>query len=212
MESIKWIVIRHGIREMGRQKDQSSKQVAKPDELSLVLTIGHSTRSIEDFIDLLKTHGVKIIVDVRTVPRSRHNPQFNLETLPDTLKSASIGYKHMSGLGGLRHPRSDSPNLGWRNSSFRGFADYMQTEEFEKNLKKLIGLARRKRICLMCAESVPWRCHRSLIADALQVRGLSVKHIMSKREPQLHKLTSFARVDGTQITYPAQMESNDPIS
>ncbi len=197
---------------MARSKDRPSKKLAKPEELPLILTIGHSTRLPEEFIDLLKTHRVKMIVDVRTVPRSRHNPQFNLEILPDTLKSARIGYKHISGLGGLRHPQTDSPNLGWRNSSFRGFADYMQTLEFEKNLKELIGLTRRKRICLMCAESVPWRCHRSLIADALQVRGLLVKHIMSKSEPKLHKLTSFARVDGTQVTYPAQMESNDPIS
>ncbi len=207
-----WIVIRHGVREMGRQKDRSSKQVLKPEESSLILTIGHSTRSIEDFIDLLKTHGVKMIVDVRTVPRSRHNPQFNLEILPETLEFTRIGYKHISGLGGLRHPQSDSPNMGWRNSSFRGFADYMQTGEFEENLKKLIGLARRKRICLMCAESVPWRCHRSLIADALQVRGLLVKHIMSKSKPQIHKLTPFARVDGAQITYPAQMEPSHPGS
>ena len=179
---------------------------------SLVLTIGHSTRPLEAFIDLLKTHGVKMIVDVRTVPRSRHNPQFNLDTLPDTLSTVGIGYEHLSGLGGLRHARSDSPNTGWHNSSFRGFADYMQTAEFEENLEKLILLSRRKRICLMCAEAVPWRCHRSLVADALQARGLSVEHIMSKNQRQLHHLTPFARVDGTRITYPAQTESNDPVS
>jgi len=163
-------------------------------------------------MDLLKTHGVKMIVDVRTVPRSRHNPQFNLDTLPDILSTVGIGYEHLSGLGGLRHARSDSPNMGWHNSSFRGFADYMQTAEFEKNLEKLIRLSRRKRICLMCAEAVPWRCHRSLIADALQVRGLSVEHIMSKSRRQLHNLTPFVRVDGTRITYPVQTESNDLIS
>ncbi len=184
----------------------------EPEKSPLVLTIGHSTRPLEVFIDLLKTHGVRMIVDVRTVPRSRHNPQFNLETLPETLKSARIGYRHMAGLGGLRHARHDSLNMGWRNSSFRGFADYMQTEEFEKNLMKLIGLVRRKRICLMCAEAVPWRCHRSLIADALQARGLLVGHITSKSQPQLHKLTPFARVDGTRITYPAQIGSNRLVS
>ena len=161
-----------------------------------------STRSLDNFIDLLKTHGVGKVIDVRTVPRSRHNPQFNLDTLPETLKPARIGYKHMSGLGGLRHAQRDSPNMGWRNSSFRGFADYMLTEEFEKNLEKLIGFAGRKRICLMCAEAVPWRCHRSLIADALCVRGIAVGHITSKSQPQLHKLTPFARVDGTRISYP----------
>jgi len=193
---------------MGRQKDRPSKETIGPAESPFVLTIGHSTRSLEDFIDLLKTHGVKMIVDVRTVPRSRHNSQFNLEALPETLKSVRIGYEHMPGLGGLRHAQRDSPNMGWRNSSFRGFADYMQTEEFEKNLKKLIGLVRRKRICLMCAEAVPWRCHRSLIADALQVRGFSVGHIMSKREPQPHQLTPFARVDKTRITYPGPAESD----
>jgi hypothetical protein len=118
----------------------------------------------------------------------------------------------MPGLGGLRHTRRDSPNMGWHNSSFRGFADYMQTEEFEKNLKKLIALLGRKRVCLMCAEAVPWRCHRSLIADALQVRGFSVGHITGKSQPRLHKLTPFARVEGTRITYPPQIESDRPVS
>lgn len=178
--------------------------------MPLVSTIGHSTRLLEVFINLLKTHGVKIVIDVRTVPRSRHNPQFNLDTLPDALSAVGIGYEHMSGLGGLRHALPDSLNMGWHNSSFRGFADYMQTEEFEKNLEKLIRLAQRKRICLMCAEALPWRCHRSLIADALVVRGLSVEHIMSKSHPQPHKLIPFARVDGTRITYPGQIKSNAP--
>jgi len=185
-----------------KKKDHLSKEAEEAERPPLVLTIGHSTRSLDDFVDLLKTHGVEKVIDVRTVPRSRHNPQFNLDTLPETLKSARIGYKQMSGLGGLRHPLCDSPNTGWRNSSFRGFADYMQTEEFEKNLEKLIDFGSRKRICLMCAEAVPWRCHRSLIADALQVRSIAVGHIMSKSQPQPHRLTPFARVDGTRITYP----------
>ncbi len=191
-----------------KKNDQHSKGSEEPEKTPFVLTIGHSTRSLEDFIDLLKTHRVKMIVDVRTVPRSRHNPQFNLDTLPGILSGAGIGYEHMSGLGGLRHARSDSPNMGWRNSSFRGFADHMQTEGFERNLQKLIRLAQRKTICLMCVEAVPWRCHRSLIADALVVQGLLVEHIISKGEPQPHKLTPFARVDGTLITYPTQIESN----
>ncbi len=195
---------------MGGQKKHSSKQAAEPDELPLVLTVGHSTRPLDDFIDLLKTHGVRMIVDVRTVPRSRHNPQFNLGTLPEVLKSSRIGYRHVPGLGGLRHGRPDSPNMGWRNSSFRGFADYMQTKEFEKSLEKMIRLSLRRRICLMCAEAVPWRCHRSLIADALQVRGILVEHITGKGKRQLHRLTPFARVEGTRITYPASIEPNNP--
>jgi len=191
------------VQRMGeKKKDQLPKAAEEVERPPLVLTIGHSTRPLDDFIDLLETHRVETIVDVRTVPRSRHNPQFNLDTLPQALRSAEIGYEHMSGLGGLRHPLRDSPNMGWQNSSFRGFADYMLTEEFEKNLEELIGFVPRKRICLMCAEAVPWRCHRSLIADALLVRSLSVEHIMSKTKTQLHKLTPFARVDGTRITYP----------
>jgi len=195
-----------------KKNDQHSKGSEEPEKTPVILTIGHSTRSLGAFIDLLKTHGVKMVIDVRTVPRSRHNPQFNLGTLPEILRAAGIGYEHMSGLGGLRHALSNSPNMGWRNSSFRGFADYMQTAEFEKNLEKLIRLVQRKRICLICAEAVPWRCHRSLIADALQVRGPSVGHIMSKSQPRPHKLTPFARVDGTRITYPTQIESNAPVS
>jgi uncharacterized protein (DUF488 family) len=195
-----------------KQTNQPSNKAADPEQSPVVLTIGHSTRPLEDFIDLLRTHRVKMIVDVRTVPRSRHNPQFNLDTLPEALRGVGIRYEPMRGLGGLRHARSDSPNTGWHHLSFRGFADYMQTEEFERNLEKLIRLAQRKRTCLMCAEAVPWRCHRSLIADALQVRGLSVEHITSKSEPQPHKLTPFARVEGTRITYPAQIESDRPVS
>jgi uncharacterized protein (DUF488 family) len=178
------------------------KESEKSTEAPLVLTVGHSTRPLDDFIDLLKTHGVRMIIDVRTVPRSRHNPQFNLDTLPETLSSVGIGYEHTPGLGGLRHALRDSPNTGWRNSGFRGFADYMQSKEFEESLGKLIRLAQRKRVCLMCAEAVPWRCHRSLIADALQIRGITVAHITSKSQPLPHKLTAFARVDGTRITYP----------
>lgn len=170
-----------------------------------VFTIGHSTRELADFINLLQVHGVTKIADVRTVPRSRHNPQFNLETLPDALKTASIGYVHLPGLGGLRHARPDSPNMAWRNASFRGFADYMQTKEFAENLERLISLAKKERIALMCAEAVPWRCHRSLIADSLTVRGIPVEHIMSKAHRQPHTLTPWARVNGACITYPGEI-------
>lgn len=169
---------------------------------SFILTIGHSTRTLEFFIRMLEAHEVIKVVDIRTVPRSKRNPQFNKETLPDGLKAAGIGYVHMPGLGGLRHPRPDSPNTGWRNDSFRGFADYMQTEEFEDNLNTLISLAGQERCALMCAEAVPWRCHRSLIADALVIKGIQVEHIMSLSRTRPHKLTPFASVEGLRITYP----------
>ena len=174
----------------------------KAGEPLLVLTIGHATRPLEDFFHLLKTFGVAKVADVRTVPRSRHNPQFNRDTLPPALAAAGLGYVHLPGLGGLRHPRKDSPNLGWRNASFRGFADYMLTPEFEENLVSLIELAQQEHLVLMCAETVPWRCHRSLIADALTVRGVKVEHIISSASLQAHRLTPFARLEGTRITYP----------
>ncbi len=172
----------------------------------LILTIGHSTRPIEEFVGLLLTHSVQRLVDVRTVPRSRHNPQFNRETLPALLAVQGIGYLHMPGLGGLRHPGADSPNMGWRNDSFRGFADYMQTEEFVENVGKLLEIGKGERLAIMCAEAVPWRCHRSLIADALLARGVSVAHIMGKGAPVPHEITSFARVDGHTVTYPGEGE------
>jgi uncharacterized protein (DUF488 family) len=170
----------------------------------LVMTIGHSTHTIEEFIHLLQTHGTTCVVDVRTVPRSRHNPQFNKVSLPRSLKKAGLGYVHMPGLGGLRHTKDDSPNTGWRNASFRGYADYMQTPEFAQSLEELIRLASQDRIVLMCAEAVPWRCHRSLIADALLVRGIRTEDIMSATRRQAHTLTPFAKVRGTAITYPTE--------
>jgi len=168
-----------------------------------VLTIGHSTRTLGEFIDLLQAHGVTRVVDVRTIPRSRHNPQFNQASLPRSLKKAGLGYTHMPGLGGLRGAKRDSINMGWRNASFRGYADYMQTPDFQNALEVLIQLSNRDRIALMCAEAVPWRCHRSLIADALLVRGIRTEDIMSPTRRQVHTLTSFAKVRGTTITYPA---------
>jgi uncharacterized protein (DUF488 family) len=170
-----------------------------------VLTIGHSTRSIESFIEMLRVHGVKRVVDVRTIPRSRTNPQFDRESLAESLADAGIGYTHMAELGGLRHARKDSLNVGWRNASFRGYADYMQTAEFESAVESLIDAAKREQITIMCAEAVPWRCHRSLIGDALKVRGIAVDDIMSATRTQPHELTSFAKVQGTQVTYPASV-------
>ena len=167
----------------------------------VVFTIGHSTRTWAAFLELLRTHGIKRVVDVRSIPRSRHNPQFNRETLSAKLRSARIGYVHLRRLGGLRHARRDSQNMGWRNTSFRGFADYMQTPEFEAGLQRLIKLAKQKKSALMCAEAVPWRCHRSLIADALTARGIPVEHIMTAASRKPHTLTPFAHVDGDKITY-----------
>ena len=136
----------------------------------MVLTIGHSTRTLEEFVQLLEVYGVILVVDVRTVPRSRHNPQFNKETLPDTLKHYGVRYIHMPEIGGLRHPKRESVNLAWKNSGFRGYADYMQTQEFSDSLLKIVALSRENRLALMCAEALPWRCHRNLISDALVVR------------------------------------------
>lgn len=167
-----------------------------------MLTIGHSNRSIEEFIDLLIAHGVDLLIDIRTVPKSRHNPQFNVDELPKSLAAAGIEHRHMPGLGGLRHARKDSPNMGWKNASFRGYADYMQTPEFERNLRELIEIDNKRRAAIMCAESVPWRCHRSLVADALTARGVPVAHIMSATKASPHKLTSFARVEGERVSYP----------
>jgi len=167
-----------------------------------VLTVGHSTRSIDDFLELLRAHGVTQLIDVRTVPRSRHNPQFNTETLPGSLATANIGYAHAAGLGGFRRATPNSRNTGWRNLSFRNYADYMQTAEFDADLASLIELSQRDRVVLMCAEAVPWRCHRSLIADALVVHGVPTCEIVSPKRLQPHKLTPFARVRGQEITYP----------
>ena len=152
---------------------------------------------------MLQAHGVERVADVRTIPRSRRHPQFEKDALQAALEEAGIGYVHLPGLGGLRHAQRDSVNAGWRNESFRGYADYMQTEEYAQSLKRLIALAAQERIAVMCAEAVPWRCHRSLIADSLTVRGIPVAHITSKTHRQPHALTSFARVEGGRITYPA---------
>jgi uncharacterized protein (DUF488 family) len=168
----------------------------------IIFTIGHGTRSIDEFIGLLNTYKIQRVVDVRTIPRSRHNPQFNKETLPKKLKKVHIGYIHIKGLGGLRHAKKDSVNMAWRNASFRGFADYMQTEDFKKNIERLIKIARQKKIVIMCAESVPWRCHRSLIADALFVRGIKIKHIMSHRTYSDHNITPWAKMKDYQVNYP----------
>jgi uncharacterized protein (DUF488 family) len=193
-----------------RTGGRGGKRMPSTEPSPIVLTIGHSTRTLEEFIGLLQAHGATRVVDVRTVPRSRHNPQFNKASLPGSLKKAGLGYVHLPGLGGLRHAKRDSVNLGWRNASFRGFADYLQTPEFEQSLEELIQLANQDRVALMCAEAVPWRCHRSLIADALLVRGIRTEDIMSPTRRQVHTLTPFAKVRGTKITYPAEVSRSTP--
>jgi uncharacterized protein (DUF488 family) len=167
-----------------------------------VFTVGHSTRPIDEFLHLLTAHGVQRLIDVRTIPKSRHNPQFGQDQLSQSLQRAGIAYTHMPGLGGLRRPRKDSPNMGWRNTSFRGYADYMQTSQFQNALEQCLELAAAQRVALMCAEAVPWRCHRSLIADALVARGIDVREIVSATDTRPHTLTSWAKVDGFGVTYP----------
>lgn len=168
-----------------------------------IFTVGHSTHPIEEFVLILEAHGVDRIVDVRTVPKSRHNPQFNEAELRSTLPAAGIDYRRIEALGGLRHARKDSPNAGWKNTSFRGYADHMQTPEFEAGIAELLALLDGATVAVMCAEAVPWRCHRSLIGDALLVRGLEVADILTSTSARPHALTRFAVVDGLRITYPA---------
>jgi uncharacterized protein (DUF488 family) len=185
--------------------NKSIKTGKKTQQAKTVLyTIGHSTHPIDGFIDILKTYEVALLVDVRTIPKSRHNPQFNGEDLAKSLRKAGIGYLHTKGLGGLRHAREDSPNTAWRNASFRGFADYMQTEDFAKALDELIETAREQTTVIMCAEAVPWRCHRSLIGDALIVRGIDVRDVFSSTECRSHVLTSWAAVKGGHVLYPGE--------
>jgi uncharacterized protein (DUF488 family) len=176
------------------RKPHTSKEVN-------IFTIGHSTRSLDEFIALLRSNGIGRVLDIRTVPRSRHNPQFNRETLGPALRKLGIGYTHLKKLGGLRRALPDSRNRGWHNASFRGFADHMQTPEFEAGLSRAIRLAETKTTALMCAEALPWRCHRSLVADALTVRGFAVQDIINASPPRVHGLTPFARVRGRRITY-----------
>lgn len=170
---------------------------------TVLWTIGHSTKPIDEFLDLLHAYGIQFLVDVRTIPRSRHNPQFNTENLATSLSDRGIAYQHTARLGGLRKPRIDSLNQGWRNASFRGYADYMQSEPFWKALDALTAESRELRTVIMCAEAVPWRCHRGLLSDALLVRGVRVIHILAPGSTQDHRLTPFAKVHGGRVTYPA---------
>ncbi len=176
----------------------------------VIYTVGHSTLTFEEFVTLLRIFEIRQVVDIRTIPRSRHNPQFNRETLGPALRNRRINYRHLKELGGLRHARADSPNQGWRNASFRGFADYMQTPEFEGGLEKLIALAGRRVTSIMCAEAVPWRCHRSLIGDALVVRGIRVEDLFGHGRANPHRVSPMAAVQGKRIFYPGNRVSSSP--
>lgn len=168
----------------------------------MIYTIGHSTRSADEFLHLLQTHGIALVADVRTIPRSRRHPHFESTALARFLASHGLGYRHFPELGGLRKPRPDSRNTGWRHPSFRGYADYMETAPFESGLDELAGLAAARRTAVMCAEAVWWQCHRRLLADALLVRGIPVAHILSTDPPKPHELSEFARLEGGRLTYP----------
>lgn len=176
--------------------------------LTCIFTIGHSIRSIDNLISLLHAHQIELVIDIRTIPKSRHCPQFNKEFLKQSLKAAKIGYRHKKNLGGLRHTTKESINTGWMNASFRGYADYMQTSHFDKALHELESLAHKKRCALLCAEAVPWRCHRSLVADALTVRKWKVFHIQSKKTAKRHKRTSFLKVRKGKLTYPSSKQNS----
>lgn len=172
-----------------------------------VYTIGHSTRPLDDFLSLLRAHDIRQLADVRTVPRSRRHPHFTREAMEQSLPDAGIEYRHMPGLGGLRKPRRDSRNTGWRVEGFRGYADYMETPEFVRALDELVawsasGEQQDRRTAIMCAESVWWKCHRQLIADALTARGVEVRHISSESAAPVHTLTAFARLNEQRVSYP----------
>lgn len=174
----------------------------------MIYTIGHSTHPIDEFIRILDAFEITQVIDVRTIPRSRHNPQFNEKELGDSLRDHGIEYARLEGLGGLRHAIKNSENTAWQNESFRGFADYMQTPDFSRSVEKLIELAGEKRSVIMCAEAVPWRCHRSLIGDALLIRNIGVEDIFDDKHSKPHLLTPWAKVDGNRITYPGPTRSS----
>lgn len=177
----------------------------------ILFTIGHSARSIEEFIELLKQHQIKHLVDVRTIPKSRHNPQYAQGNLEKSLALEGVTYTYLASLGGLRPAIKESNNRAWRNASFRNYADYMQTDEFADGLEELIKCLKTDVVAIMCAEAVPWRCHRSLVADALVVRGVKVYEIISATSTRVHALTSFAVVEGETVTYP-ETESSREVS
>lgn len=172
-----------------------------------IYTLGHSTRQLDELVDILEQFDIRFLADVRSIPQSRYNPQFNSDSFSEQLKKHGITYRHIAELGGLRHTRNDSPNTGWRNAAFRGYADYMQTDDFNRAVDDLLDKAAETTTAVMCAEAVPWRCHRTLLSDALLVRDVEVVHILDKNQTRPATLTDFAEVNGTDITYPS--DAND---
>ncbi|HEX3086620.1 MAG TPA: DUF488 domain-containing protein [Pyrinomonadaceae bacterium] len=176
------------------------KRTDMADKLS-IWTVGHSTLSIEDFIAQLRAVEIELLADVRSFPGSRRYPHFNKENLSLSLADAAIGYRHLRELGGRRRARPDSLNLAWRNESFRGYADYMETKEFGLGIEKLLGLATESRVAIMCSEAVWWRCHRSMISDYLKVKGIDVLHLMGRGKTEAHPFTAAARVVNGELSY-----------
>jgi uncharacterized protein (DUF488 family) len=174
-----------------------------------VWTVGHSTRSGEEFAQILMAHGIEVLVDVRTFPGSRRYPQFNREALSESLASVGIKYQHEPRLGGRRTPRADSHNTAWRNSSFRAYADHMETDDFSSGVDELLELAAETRVAVMCAESLWWRCHRSLISDYLKAAGHTVIHILDKKKTEEHPFTSAARIVDGQLSYRGLFDSSE---
>jgi len=191
--------------------EPADPQISETSTFSVLWTIGHSTRPIEEFIKLLQTHGIQLLADVRITPYSRRNPQFHSEALARSLADVEIQYRHMPALGGRRNSRPDSVNVGWRNESFRGYADYMQTREFWDAMEDLMATAKRLSVAIICAEAVPWRCHRSLISDALVSREWSVQHIISASSLKTHALTPFAKLEEGRLTYPAEVPQDSTL-
>jgi uncharacterized protein (DUF488 family) len=179
----------------------------------VIFSIGHSTRPLHEFLALLRAHDIHTLVDIRSIPHSRRNPQYNQETLQQAIQAEGLGYKHLPALGGHRHAREDSPNTGWINPAFRGYADYMQTAVFEQGLCALLELNRAAGpVAVMCAEAVPWRCHRSMVADALVVRGTPVLHILGVDRARTHQLNPMARIEGAVLVYSAATSPRDNAS
>jgi hypothetical protein len=206
-----WVRPRAELRQMaGLEGERASAMRPAVTQPRIIWTVGHSTRALEELLALLRANRITVLADVRTIPRSATNPQFNRATLPRALRRAGLGYLALPGLGGLRRPRPGSPNGGWRNRSFQGYADYMLTAEFAANLQRLEEAAGQDSVALLCAEAVPWRCHRSLIADALVVRGYDVRHILSPRRNQQHVLRPWAHLEGTILTYPPPATGRPP--
>ena len=185
---------------VSRKKAQKAHKEIREGSLT-IFTFGHSTRSGEEFVEILKAHGVEVLVDVRTFPGSRRYPQFNRDALRETLAQAGVEYRHEPRLGGRKAPRADSHNTAWRNPQFRGYADHMETDVFRKGVEELLELARDARVAVMCAEAVWWRCHRSLLADYLKAAGHKVIHILDEKKTEEHPFTSAARIVDGQLSY-----------